>query len=743
MDLGGDDVYRSGHYSQGAALCGYSLFYEGGGDDLYSGDLGVQCFSIFGYSIFIEKSGRDTYECSANGQASASTLGVSILAENDGDDMYRAGGKYGFYFNWDSSCAQGAASGMRSWPPTNKYTLYGGIGFLSERSGRDVYHAYNIGQGGSYMFALGMFVDSEGNDTYSSERYCRGVGVHLSAAVALDRNGNDLHNGFYGQNGYSLDRSSGVFVDFEGNDIYRTSGGIGFGHKPKGCGIFVDFQGNDTYAGWENNYGKADWPFGDEAYSTGFFLDEGGRDVYLGESIRDNTVWQEGEYGYGEDAERNPDSGKKVANPWKPAQPEKFEQTPYADTTIQNLCRLLNSDMAMVRFTAMQGCLTDPEALGSAMADTALKSGQAQRRQLIDIVHVLKLRKQLTSALARELVPLLDAADYDMRLLGLQILRESGLSDKSILDKVTVLALKDDSWEVRGMACTTLGALKQKKTAATLMMALKDTEFRVRRRAAMGLAELKNKEARSILLTAMKADPAFQVRAYAAQALGNMKQTADLPALKKMLMDPSEFVRCMTARTLLLEFSEKSAMTALIDLIDWPNGPMKDSFVTSFLRDYTGRDFPTKATWLEWWIVAEKQFNPSEHKKLMNQLTRARDFADEGNEDKAVVAYRKIFREMPDHQGMTTALSEILNGRAWNRAAAGTDLDLALSEAQESVRVMTTPMNLDTLAVIYYLTGHKDDAEKTILKAIELAKEDPQPYRDRLKEFQTGKLVVR
>ena len=64
-------------------------------------------------------------------QAAASTLGVAILAEAGGDDVFRAGGKQGFYEKTDAACAQGAASGMRMWPPSTGITVYGGIGFLS------------------------------------------------------------------------------------------------------------------------------------------------------------------------------------------------------------------------------------------------------------------------------------------------------------------------------------------------------------------------------------------------------------------------------------------------------------------------------------------------------------------------------------------------------------------------------------------------------------------------------------
>jgi hypothetical protein len=749
LDFDGNDTYRAGHYSQGAALCGFSFFCDGGGDDTYNGDLGVQCFSIFGYSIFAELSGRDTYRCNAMGQGCASTLGVSVLVEAQGDDLYRAGGRYGFYSNYDSSCAQGAASGMRPWPPNDKITVYGGIGFLSEGAGNDCYHAYIIGQGGSYIFSLGMLVDSEGNDTYDCERYCRGVGVHLSAAVAVDRAGDDVQNGSYGNTGYSLDRSSGVFVDFDGNDTYRTSGGIGFGHKPRGCGIFVDISGNDTYAGWENNYGKADWPFGDDQFSTGFFLDLHGSDLYPGEKYRNNGVWEEGAFGYGEDTVMETPHGDIPA--WWSPEPtgagmsaDFGEREKTTDGELQNIIGLLASSSPLIRLTAMDRNKSSTGTLLDAVSCIAQKGGRAQRKHCIDVIQVMGIRGEIDAVRCRKIAPLLACEDYDMRLLALNALRQQKVGDPLLLQPVAKLALEDPSEEVRSMACLTLGVSGWSGALKSLTGALNDPHWMVRRRAAIGLADLAHQDSHDDLLSILKEDPSFQVRAYAAKALGKLGRSETIPALENALDDDSAFVRCLVARTLLLDYSRAGAMEVLIDLIDWPNRPLRNRWVMEFLTDYTAQSIPhRKDDWRTWWREAGDDFDPAVHREMYDQLAEARKLERSGEKRNAAEAYRKIYCRHPDHQAVANNLSDLLNSIAWELAVSGTELPRGLELARESVSIRSNPMNIDTLAVLYYLNDERDKAVKTLEDAaVDAEESEKEQFLKRLEEFRTGELVL-
>jgi len=741
MDLAGDDLYQSGHYSQGAALAGFSFFLDGAGDDTYVGDLGVQCFSIFGYSLFVENNGRDTYRCAANGQAAASTLGVSIMCEAGGDDSYRAGGKYGFYFSWDSSMAQGAASGMRPYPPKDKFTVYGGIGFLSEWSGNDVYHAYNIGQGGSYIFALGMLVDSEGNDTYTCKNYCRGVGVHVGAAVALDIAGDDLYNGLYGNNGYSLDRSSGVFADFSGNDTYRTSGGIGFGHKPKGTGIFLDAAGDDTYAGWENNYGKADWPFGDEAYSTGFFLDYGGHDNYRGELYQNNSHWAEGTFGYGVDVNKETVMTGATAW-WSPGQALEMPGRVTATPEIRAAVDRLVAPSALVRMTALNNPV---DVLLEAIVLASRSPEQSKRRHLIDTLQYLLTKKSFTEAQAEKLLGLFEAEDHDLRLIGLEMVAKLKVRSSLVLEKVSKLVVDDPSVEVRGMACLALAETDLEKNTPVLLKALTDVEWPVRRRAAIALSKRGSHSAEPALIKTFEEDSAFQVRAYAAEALGKIGLPRLKPYLEQGLQDPDEFVRCLSARALVLSYADKEAMKTIFELLEWKNGPLRGRWVNTFLNMFTGLNLPgTTKDWLEWWNENQNAFDMSVHQRVFTLLQQGEEHYLSSRSDEAIQAYREALVLLPDHNWARNELASLLNGTAWEKAVSGKGLELGREMAQESVLLQPNSENLDTLAVLYYLLDQPELARQTIQQAISNAQPDQtEQYRDRLKEFETGAVIIR
>jgi tetratricopeptide (TPR) repeat protein len=63
----------------------------------------------------------------------------------------------------------------------------------------------------------------------------------------------------------------------------------------------------------------------------------------------------------------------------------------------------------------------------------------------------------------------------------------------------------------------------------------------------------------------------------------------------------------------------------------------------------------------------------------------------------------------------------------------------ALELAKRAVELEPTPEFLDTLAEAYYVTGHVDEALRTIQKALSLATENRAYYERQLERFRTGK----
>ncbi len=729
IDFDGDDRYLAKHYSQGAALVGFSAFADFAGDDQYNGDFGVQGFSIFGASLFIENAGRDTYRNAAMGQAAASTLGVAIILEREGDDVYRSGGKYDFYFPWDSSTAQGAGSGMRAWPPINRFSVYGGAGVLIEKSGNDEYSAYNVGQGGSYFFATGILVDSAGNDLYTSKNYCRGVGVHLSAAVALDLAGDDIHTGLYGQNGYSLDRSSGVFADFGGNDIYRSTGAMGFGHKPRGTGIFLDLDGDDLYAGTENNYGRADVPYADDQFSTGFFFDWGGFDMYSRGPYANDSSWAEGEFGFGEDRSIPPEI-QEASPRWR------LDDGHEAGSGSHSLIR--NHQMGRIR--------EDVRRSGDALWTITRSAHWQDRDLLIDLLPFLRRDPAFTDSSGYAFRDLLDSSDRNVLLSILIDMRDHPVALNSDLEKRLVQLVTTACHEVRGMACGTLAACDPESdwTLETLSTALRDSDWRVRRRAAIAFGKLRNPRALERLRDSMRNDPAFQVRAHALSSATAFTDPGVAIEWERALTDPSELVQCIAARSLIIEKQRKEAFGTLIDLWDWDSRILRETWLLEFLNEFCGTSFSDRAQLESWWNQTQRSGRFGKCLKGYKQYQEARKLKGGADLDAFTQALEKVLKVRPDHTSARVELSQVLNGAAWELAVTGSQLQKAEKLAIRSVELDPNSMNHDTLAVVLYRSGKKEAARELLNNWRKKAMEsDWESIDARLDDLKSGQLQLR
>ncbi len=282
-DLGaGNDYYACRFCGQGCGLCGYGELYDDGGDDIYLADSGAQGAAAFGYGHLIDARGNDTYRGARYVQAFAQVMGVGVLTDGGGNDLYFAGGKYLHQPLWNDryqSLSQGFAIGNR----------YGGTGggvalLLDEGDGNDVYQCDIYGQGSSYWYALGMLVDLGGNDTYTAGQYCQGAGIHLSAGILVDLAGNDTYSMGVGLGqGAAHDWAVGWLIDRAGNDLYQGNGqGMGLNYS---VGLLLDCAGDDSHStGGDGSIGKG------HNNDISLLLDLGGRDNYGHREIKDGEI---------------------------------------------------------------------------------------------------------------------------------------------------------------------------------------------------------------------------------------------------------------------------------------------------------------------------------------------------------------------------------------------------------------------------------------------------------------------
>jgi hypothetical protein len=138
IDLGGDDVYREGTVNFQRPVL---ILIDLDGNDRYEGAKpGIQGGAVMGISMLIDVAGNDVYRAQDVAQGSA-LCGVGILVDFAGDDQYLGLRR-----------CQGQA--------------LGGLGILLDRAGRDRYHAAMWAQGFGAPLGFGVLEDLDGNDHY-------------------------------------------------------------------------------------------------------------------------------------------------------------------------------------------------------------------------------------------------------------------------------------------------------------------------------------------------------------------------------------------------------------------------------------------------------------------------------------------------------------------------------------------------------------------------------------------------
>ena len=288
IDLGGDDVYSEGTVSLHRPVL---MLIDLQGNDKYRGTKpGIQGSAILGISMLLDAAGDDLYQAKDVAQASC-VGGAGILIDCAGNDVYVGLRR-----------VQGQA--------------LGGLGILIDRGGNDRYHAALWSQGMGGPLGFGVLEDSDGKDHYYTggkylnsyldddaptpgyEGWGQGVGGGLRAVanggigVILDGGGDDIYEYDYLSHGGGYWCGMGFARDFGGNDqrigatrkayaggprtqrsFVRFSGGFGCHYA---LGFLFDDRGNDTYNGTIMSVGFA-WDC-----AVAYLCDFGGEDRYSG-----------------------------------------------------------------------------------------------------------------------------------------------------------------------------------------------------------------------------------------------------------------------------------------------------------------------------------------------------------------------------------------------------------------------------------------------------------------------------
>lgn len=279
LDLAGRDRYLSfAPFTQGSAFLGVGMLVDLEGEDVYIAGPLSQGAGVFGVGVLMDLEGRDTYRCGTFCQGGG-LFGMGFLVDIRGSDHFAA-----------DLFAQGVG-------------FVRGFGTLLDRAGHDTYFAgglvddhrepgratQSLAQGFGYGLrpwdslagtsgGIGILADTAGNDTYQADYFAQGSSYWLGLGVLADRAGHDTYvAGRYSQ-GAGIHLGAGLLLDEAGDDQYWTHFGVsqGCGHD-FGVGFLVDLGGSDRYvggvlvqgAGNLNGIGVLGDTSGDEYYSAG------------------------------------------------------------------------------------------------------------------------------------------------------------------------------------------------------------------------------------------------------------------------------------------------------------------------------------------------------------------------------------------------------------------------------------------------------------------------------------------
>ena len=688
VDLDGEDRYRAGHMSQGCGIYGIGILSDFHGDDTYSMGLMGQGFGTFGVGIMVDRDGNDSYQILGMGQGAGSTMGFGGLCDHSGNDIYRADRNLGKgKLIPDEWChAQGTGFSVRSPDWRNNFSLYGGVGFLSDGSGDDQYYCSNGNcMGAGYFMSIGALVDHGGDDRYEPKNgNGMGFAVHLAAGILIDRTGNDTYFAKNDSGGVGADRSVGMLVDYAGDDLYgppavgpsrpspngkteilaiqpnalETSKAelavtsYASASRPRGLGFLLDYAGNDRYYARPGvrsaSMGEVIPPAQLRDWGYALLVDFAGDDLYHFQGRRNNSYTNFMDHGICYDAEHPTEYSAQYSPLERPQPlpvakitlPQTVQHRPYAP-----LITKLITKNNFERFSALgQLMRADPEIIQDLIGTLLISNDAELNAGLIEGLNHFILNGYMNARRSREFEALLGAQDPSVRIYAVRTLGWWGV--KSSLSKLAESTAQTNP-DVRSQFIWALGRLGGKEQILPLIEAVRsDLAPNCRRAAAQAVKELLERKpegidatfvhVRPVLLAWLEAkDPILRADAAASLAYVGRGDAA-VDALSRGLDDADVYVRRACARTLIL-MGEKKGIPVLIETLNFPSIDTYEHYdeeLTKYLAFYCGVDFSREKryayrTWKDWWGKNGEKVNLSENLSIMHAIENARAARDE------------------------------------------------------------------------------------------------------------------
>ncbi len=767
VDLAGNDVYKAKHFSQGAGILGVGVLWDRAGSDTFSAHTFCQGAGMFGLGMVLDDSGNDVYDCASNGQGSATTLGMGILSDLEGNDKYRLacdttkdamGGLPGY--------GQGGALSFRAYPWEKKLVAYGGVGMLVDDKGNDDYvsKGWNC-QGGSYIMSLGVLVDNEGNDHYDCGTG-QGSGIHVTNAILIDKKGDDAYEGGFRSGGSGSDRSPGFLIDYEGNDTYKSNtSSYGTGCKPFSYSLFIDYKGDDRYIcarpestvlmnDWHSFGGV--WPESDpNAWPYAISLDLGGKDKYEVRNRQNNSETHSFGHGIHLDMEwKGGDIAGKIerlpVNGWLSGLVEAAPDALGLPKTglPADLGHHFSERFNSVGEVVDAGPRLLPDVV-KMMLWAAAEPNVGYCRTLLEIIHYWFVKGQIGAGELPEVLRLLKTGDAEVRLimaddLGLWKMRgaENALVEAAGTDSVA---------QVRRFALRSLLRLESKKgLALARRLATEDTSEDVRRVSVSYLSRVRDTaDVVPLLRYVLAEDKAPSVRCAAADGLGLLGDQRGVEPLREAAKTFDVYVQRACAKAL-CQLYDVEGIGMLIESMSFPSIDAfynYDRNVPNYVSAYAGFDLPdseryVQVKWRQWFKVHRDSINIRYNADAYRAWTSLADSLRDLPDSAQVARYEAFLARFPDYDRARKELAGKLNGIAWNFATApkgtrGSDPELALKYARRAVELSDDPNIWDTLVEAYLANGLRDEALRVCRESLEKHPNDG-TLKGRLKQLEGG-----
>lgn len=704
-DLAGDDHYIAGDMAQGCGLYGIGALLDFSGNDVYEMGVMGQGFGVFGVGLLIDRHGNDRYAINGMGQGLGSTMGFGALVDNAGDDDYRAQlfPERGVLRPDDWSHAQGVGISVRSPDWQRNFSLYGGIGFLSDGAGDDAYYCLGGNcMGSAYFMSAGALVDHTGNDQYFPKNgNGLGFAVHLASGILIDKDGDDQYFAKNDSGGVGADRSVGMLVDYAGNDLYgpaladpdvpgdknqlavddvnptfieRAEAGLSqssyaSASRSKGLGLLIDYNGDDRYFAQRGirgaSCGAVIPPPDPHDWSHAFLIDLGGQDFYFPSDRKNNSYRIDLGHGLFYDVDRHGckhviggDSQRTVENRTLSSS---LQEASMPAPLREDFFQLVGHDN-FERFGSVGRLMsTNPEII-SVLIDALMSSQNVQLTlSLIEVLNHFILNKEMNQSRTRSFERLLNAHDSDVRIYAARTLGWWNITSST---PALTRALNDADPEVRPHVIWAIGRLGRLEDLTILdQAALFAPSLRCKQETSRAFYEIlaRNKidtanisqESLLSLLTWIR-DPDPIVRKDAALGMRYIgSQTEAFRALTNGLKDTDIYVKRASAKSLAL-LGHKEAIPVLIDSLRFPSSDTTEYYDQDLVKEiafFCGTDFTEEKrydvqTWADWW---EKNGNAVDLKKnLVIMETIETAFAQE-DENEGLRILEKLLIEHPQN----------------------------------------------------------------------------------------------